>query len=162
MKKSDMESLTKARQDINTEYKKFAKAAGQLLEPLKKIDDKQVAALATFGYLTRAIHLANRPSLSIDSGTLKQFTDLVDQICPPLGEVSIAKDPCFEASVAYASALVSCRNDDPPRDEDECFEAWGNGAQAVMCAMQDIENMKGVIGGFLGGIRPPQPFPWPE
>ena len=162
MEKKDRESLDKARQMLANELNKLAKVSGSLLEPLKDLDELQIAALVTFGHLIRIIQLAGRPTMNIDEGILNRLNGIIDGICPPLGRVELSRDPCFDASVSYASALQKCRDEDPPRDEDECFEAWGPGAQSVMCTMRELEEMKGQLGDIFGRLRPPRPFPWPK
>jgi len=48
------------------------------------------------------------------------------------------------------------------REEDECFEAWGYGGQAVMCTMKELEEMKRQFKNIFGRLKPPRPFPWPK
>jgi hypothetical protein len=65
----------------------------------------------------------------------------------------------LDASFEYAKALQKCKEDD--RDEEECPEAWGPGAEATMCLMGELEGMKQEIGDILGRQIPPKPIPWP-
>ncbi len=162
MEKKSGVSLDTARQELANELDKLVKVSRNLLEPLRKLHESQIAALVTFGHLMRIVQLAGRPSANIDEGTLDRLNGVIDEICPPLGRAGITKDPCFDASITYVSALKKCQEEDPPRDEDECFEAWGSGAQAVMCTMKALEEMKGQIGDILGRLKPPIPFPWPK
>lgn len=162
MEKTDRQELENAREKLANELDEFVKASRNLLEPLKELNETQIAALVTLGFSIRVILLAGRPTANIDQGILAGFKEVVDEICPPLGKVAISKDPCFDATVSYVSALKKCKDEDPPRDEDECFEAWGPGAQAVMCTMKELEEMKGQLADIFGRLKPPRPFPWPK
>ncbi len=162
MEKKNRVSLDTARQELANELDKLVKVSRNLLEPLKNLDESQIAALVTFDHLMRIVQLAGRPAANIDEEILNRLNGVINEICPPLARVGIIKDPCFEASISYVSALKKCREEDPPRDEDECFEAWGPGTQAVMCTMRELEEMKGQIGDILGRLKPPSPFPWPK
>ena len=160
MEKKDKQPLKNARQLLSNELHKFVKASGNLLEPLKELNDTQVAALVTLGFSIRIIMLAGRAATNLHKDILRDFKEVVDEICPPLGKVAIDQDPCFESTVSYVSALKSCEDEDPPRDEEECFEAWGPGAQAVMCIMKELEDMRAQLGDLFGRLKPPRPFPW--
>jgi hypothetical protein len=107
----------------------------------------------------QGIFLAKRPATRLNEDILNKFKAEIDGICPPLGDVAISKDPCFEASVGYATALAKCEQEG--HDEDECPEAWGYGGAAVMCTMQKIEDMMGRIREILERQVPPKPIPWP-
>jgi hypothetical protein len=155
-------SLDTARQELTNELDKLVKSSRNLLEPLRKLDELQIAALVMFGYLMRIIQLAGRPAANIDEGILNRLNGVIDEICPPLGRVVISKDPCFDASTSYVAALKKCRGEDPPRSEDECFEAWGPGARAVMCTMRELEEMKGQMGDIGGRLKPPGPISLPK
>jgi len=160
MGKKSKQELENARKKLANELDKFVKASRNLLEPLKGLNDTQIAALVTLGYSMRVIMLAGRPTAKVDKVILSRFKEVVDEVCPPLGNVAISKDPCFEATVSYLSALKKCEDDG--RDEDECFEAWGPGGQAVMCTMKELENMRGQLADIFGRLKPPRPFPWPK
>jgi hypothetical protein len=152
--------LEEARQQLARELDSLVKASGDLLEPLKGLDESQIAAVVTLGFAMRVVMLAGRPAAKIDRGILTQLEETIYEVCPPLGSISISRDPCLEASIQYAQALKECQ--DEGRDEDNCPEAWGYGGQTVMCAMKEVEEMKRQIEDILGGMEPPRPFPWPE
>jgi hypothetical protein len=162
MERNDRKELENARQKLANELDKLVKVSENLLAPLKAVNENQMAALVMLGFSVRLILLAGRPTANLDQRILEDFKVVIDDICPPLGEVAISKDPCFETSISYASALQQCQNEDPPRDEDECFEAWGPGAQAVMCTMRELEEMRGRLEDIFGRLKPPRPFPWPK
>lgn len=159
MEKGDMNKLQEAREAIAESVDQLIKATPQLLKPLEDLSPMQKDAVAILGMLIQSIALAKRPHTKISESDLNVFKEEVDGICPPLGAFTISEDPCFSATVDYLSALMKC--EDEGRDEEECFEAFGPGAQAVMCAMEKIEEMKHEIGGLLGRQDPPGPIPWP-
>jgi len=160
MEKGRKKELEDARKKLANELDKFVKVSRNLLEPLKELNEYQIAALVTLGYSMRVIMLAGRPATKIPEGILARFKEVVDEVCPPLGKLVIPKDPCFEATVSYLSALAKC--DAEGRTEDECWEAWGPGFQAVTCIMEELEEMRGKLADIFGRLKPPRPFPWPK
>ena len=159
MKKGDREQLVSARKALAESLDQVVAAVGDFLAPLRKLTGEQRDAVVMLGLLMQSINLAKRPPAMTSQQVLTQFKEEIDKVCPPLGEVVISKDPCFEASVAYVSALTKC--EDEGKSEAECFDSWGPGAQSVMCAMQAIDDLKTEIGEILGRQSPPRPSPWP-
>ena len=159
MEKERKQELFEARKSLEKILGQVVGATGKLLEPLRKLSDEQRDAVVILGLIMRGIVLAKRPTTKMSEDILIQLKEEVDGICPPLGGVAISKDPCFEASVSYVSALKEC--EDEGRDEDECPDAWGPGYAAVMCTMKMIEEMKREIGTLLNRQKPPKPIPWP-
>ncbi|MFW9855004.1 MAG: hypothetical protein ACFFFG_08075 [Candidatus Thorarchaeota archaeon] len=162
MEKTTRQELKQARQKLANELDEFVKASRSLLEPLKELNETQIAAIVTLGYSMRVIFLAGRPTANLSQEILTDFKEVIDETCPPLGKVSLAKDPCLEATISYVAALAKCEAEDPPRSEEECFEAWGAGAEAVMCTMKELEEMKERLADIFGRLRPPRPIPWPK
>lgn len=150
------------RESLKKEISGMVKATKELTGPLKTLDKDQIAAV-TFLVLERDILMrASRKSAGLDEDLILSFKAAVESICPdfePILELSRFKDPCMEHEVAYVSALAKCEKDG--RDEDECHEAWGPGAAAVLCTMKQIEDMKGHMIDIWEGFRGPRPFPWP-
>ena len=159
MEKERRQELFEARKSLEKILSQVAGATGKLLETLKELSDEQRDAVVILGMITQGIALAKRPQTNMSENILIQLKEEIDGICPPLGKLAISKDPCFEATVSYVSALKKC--EDEGRDEDECYDAWGPGYAAVMCTMKMIEEMKREIGTLLNGQRPPKPIPWP-
>jgi hypothetical protein len=159
MERTDREKLLDARKSLERSAAQVIGATGKLLEPLKDLTDAQQNAVVMLGRLIQGVALLKRPSVKMKEEILVQFRDELDEICPPLGKMAISKDPCFEATVAYASALVKCEAQGV--GEDDCLEAWGPLSQAVRCAMRAIEEMKAEFETMLGGQYPPRPIPWP-
>lgn len=159
METRDKEGLLGARRSLEKSLTQLVGVASSLLEPLTDLNDEQRDAVVMLGLLMQGITLAERPPARMSEDILARFKEELDAICPPLGKVAISEDPCFEATVSYASALKKC--EDEGRREEECFEAWGSGAQAVICTMKIIEEIKAEIGTLLGRQKPPKPIPWP-
>ena len=160
MPKKDVKRLKIAREKLAKQLNGLIKASEKLLEPLKDLDEEQTAALVALVYSTRLIMFAGRPAAKLDKRILARFKRAVDEICPPLGTISVSRDPCFEASVQYVQALKKC--EDEGRSEEECFEAGRYGAQAVGCTMEELEEMRGKLRDMFGRIKPPRPLPWPK
>jgi len=159
MEKEGRQKLLEARKSLEKNLNQVIGATSKLLEPLKGLSDEQRDAVVMLGLLVDVIALAKRPTARLSEGILMQFKEQVDGICPPLGKVAISKDPCFESTVSYLTALKKC--DDEGKSEDECPEAWGPGGAAVMCTMEKIETAKREIEVLLGRQVPPKPIPWP-
>ena len=140
MEKEGRQKLLEARKSLEKNLSQVVGATSKLLEPLKGLSDEQRDAVVMLGLLVDVIALAKRPTTRLSEGVLMQFKEQVDGICPPLGEVTISKDPCFESTVSYLTALKKC--DDEGKSEDECPDAWGPGGAAVMCTMEKIETVK--------------------
>lgn len=160
MEKGRKKELEDARKKLASELDKFMQVSRNLLEPLKELNEYQIAALVTLAYSMRVIMLARRPATKIPEGILARFKEVVDEYCPPLRELAISKDPCLEATLSYIEALKKCQ--DEGLTEDDCPDAWEHGGRAVMCTMKELEEMKGKLGDIFGGLKPPRPLPWPE
>ncbi len=160
MEKEGRQELLEARKSLEKNLNQVVDATSQLLEPLKGLSDEQRDAVVILGLMMQAIALAKRPPAKMSEDILVQFKEKIDEICPPLGKVAITKDPCFESTVSYLSALKKCQ--DEGLNEEECPDAWGYGGAAVMCAMKMVEEMKIEIGAMLGKQKPPKPIPWPD
>jgi len=159
MKGNESERILGARESLEKSVGQIVAATSKLLEPLKELNDEQKDAVVTLGLLIQGITFAKRPPVMMSEDILIQFQEELNEICPPLGEITIAKEPCFEATVSYASAMQKC--EDEGKSEEECPEAWGAGYQSIMCAMKKIEEIKDDIRNILDGQRPPKPIPWP-
>ncbi len=159
MEKEGRQELLDARKSLEESLNQVVGATSKLLEPLKGLSDEQRDAVVMLGLMMQGVALAKRPPAKMSEDILVQFKEELDGICPPLGKVAISKDPCFEATVSYLSALKKC--EDEGRNEDECPDAWGPGGMAVMCTMKMLEEMKTEIGALLRRQKPPKPIPWP-
>lgn len=153
--------LKEARSSLNKELKQLAKASGELLEPLKKLDDSQIASLAAFGQILNVLGTSRQHGLGLDKASLKSLTQSLIEICPPMQEFELSRGGCLDAEIAYVSALSRCRDEDPPKTEEECPEAWGYGGQAAMCHLDQLIEMKRNLGELWNRQKPPRPFPWP-
>lgn|GEM_PF-2311399 len=161
MGKEERASLDTARRELANELGKLEKVSRDLLEPLKTLDERQVVALVALVHFIRIVQLAGRPAAKIDEAVLTRLDGMIGEIRPPLGKAQITKDPCLEATASYLSALQECREEDPPKDEDECPDAWGPAGQSLTCTMEALEEMKGQLIDMIGRLEPPGPIPWP-
>lgn len=155
MEKYNREELEEARKKLAEDFDEIVKSSSTMLESLKELNDNQIAAVATFGFLMRFTTIARRPALKIEESILSHFEKVIDDLCPPLKEISTSRDPCFEASIQYAIALQKCK-DENNWNEDQCHDAWGYGAQAVMCTMKELQDMKGWSSDIFGRLEPPK------
>ena len=153
--KESWEKLETARKELAQKLDKAVGAMGQLLGPLKGLDDDQKAAVVALVRLTRTAMLAERPAAKVDKGILQRFEGAIYQYCPDLKVLPSMGDPCFEATLEYLKALKSCKDEEEPRDEDECWEAHGPGGAATECAMKELEE---AFPGILGEDPFPQPI----
>lgn len=160
LEKKNKQELENARKKLAIEIDNYVKALGNLLKPLKDLNESQIAALIALGFSIRIIMLVRRPTTRIDEMIFKRFKEVIDDICPPLGKVTISKDPCFDATVSYLSSLKQCQHEG--RDEDKCFEAWEPGAQALNCTMKELDRMKKQLLDIFERLNPPIPFQWPK
>lgn len=156
MDRKDYEHLLSDRRRFAEELRQLADASGELLAPLRSLTEQQTAAVAILGYLWQIIALAKRPQFAIDEGILRQFQKEFIAICPPWEPDAISKDPCFDATIAYLSALMECEEDG--RTEAECPDSWGPMGATIVCAMGRIQELKTKIGDLL----PDWDSPWPD
>ena len=159
MEKEGRQKLLEARKSLEKNLSQVVGATSKLLAPLKELSEEQRDAVVMLGLLVDVMSLAKRPTARLSEGVMMQFKEQVDGICPPLGEVAIATDPCMDSTTSYLSALKKC--DDEGKSEDECPDSWGHGAAAVMCTMEKIETAKREIEVLLRRHEPPKPIPWP-
>jgi hypothetical protein len=159
MKRQDRERLLDAIESLEHSVSQVAEATSSLLEPLRDLDDEQRDAVVMLGLLLQSIAFIKRPPAMMREDLLVQFKEELNAVCPPLGDAALSMDPCISATVAYLTALKDCEDDG--KTEKDCPEAWGPGAQSVMCTMKMIEEMKSEIEIRLLGQRPPKPIPWP-
>ena len=162
MEKESIQKLDNGRKKLSANLSRFVDASKKLLKPLKSLDDAQISALFTLGYAMKIFMLIERPATKIDKALISRFKAIVDEICPPLGDIVTAKDPCFESTLAYVSALGKCEKEG--RSEDQCPEAWQYGAESVNCAIRELENMRKQLKDLMDGIEPWEswePFPLP-
>ena len=152
--------IERARTLFGKSLQQLASSSSELLKPLHTLNETQMVSVQILVHLIHVSLLAKRPQFATNPDTLKVLFRAFDDVCPGLGKDFVAsKDPCFDASVAYASALAKCEEDG--RDDDDCFETWGPAAESINCAMAEIEEMSGRITGLLKGLEPPWPIPWP-
>lgn len=148
-----------ARKKLREKLEPMIKATSYLLEPLKTLNEEQVAAVVTLSLLTQGVTGAARALPKSGKDVVASFKKELVGICPEL-QRGIRSDPCFDLEITYLSALKKC--EDEGRREDECWEAYGWEDALVHCYMKKLENSKGTIRDILSKLKPPKPTPWPE
>jgi hypothetical protein len=157
------EAIAQYRQ-IATEYDtlagRLAQSVPYLGAPLKTLNKQQQASVAALLILVRtaAEEQTLRPSSS--RGPLATIWAELPEICPPLRSASFSRGDCFDAELAYASAMASCQREGKSDDECELL-ASPEAAAALSCKMKTLEKLAGIIGALPGRVWPPRPFPWP-
>lgn len=147
----------------------YEEASGNLIQsldyikqPLGTLDREQRAAVAALVMMTRVA--AQQQSLGAKDSTLidKMWVEIPD-FCPPIPEVSMNLfGDCRDQEMAYATSMARCLEDGDKSEADCEKESYGDLTAAVMCRMQEIEALAGVIREIPGRDWPPSPIPWPE
>jgi len=148
-----------ARKELRKKLEPMIKATSYLLEPLKSLNEEQVAAAVTLSLLTQGVTGAARVLPKSGKDIVASFKKELVGVCLEFGRV-IRSDPCFDAEVAYVSALKKC--EDEGRSEGDCWEAHGQMGTLAQCGMKKLEKLKGIIEDIRGGLKPSKPTPWPE
>ena len=152
-------------QRVHEEMRRVVAASGVILEPLRTLNHEQQVAAVSLAFLVQGVAAYQVSQLAPDTAVVAGFRRVLVDVSPMFGRMG---DPvslvmaCMDESIAYASAMASCQADDPPRDEDECPEAWGPGAEVTQCMMEALQNLQGIINDLLGQLDPPGPMPFPE
>ncbi len=158
MDKEGMQELMDPRQSIDGMLYQVVSLARKIVEPLRDLNEEQRFSVAMLGILIQAVTLANRPSSRISADVLDRFKDQLDNICPSLGSAAISGDPCYEASVAYATAKQKCKDDNTPAVE--CFEAQKYEGILTKCLVNKLECTKREIGVLLARQTPAMTESW--
>ena len=157
-------SSFRKRQRVRDGVARLVKASGQLLEPLRGLNEEQVASSVILSVLTMGVMKARSSSVNLGDEPVRQLEVELGNISPGLSPVvDIERSFVFSSldeSVACATALARCDADG--RSEEECGEAWGPCSEESLCIMRALEGLRGRISEILGGLRPPRPFPGPE
>ena len=159
MEKEMRGKLEGFRDKLTKKINQWVNVIPNLLEPLKDLKENQMAAVVALGFLTRWFMVANAPAVKLGADIVARFKTEIDTVCPDFSKV-LTRDPCFEAEIEYATAMSKCKEEG--RDEDECHEAWGPGARAVQCTMEELEILGQKIKDIYRRLTPPRPIPWPE
>ncbi len=63
---------------------------------------------------------------------------------------------CLDASVAYASAMARCQEDNPDKTEDQCHQENSSAAAAeVACVVRQLDDLQALLDGLVAS--PPEP-----
>ncbi|MCW4048417.1 MAG: hypothetical protein NWE89_01640 [Candidatus Bathyarchaeota archaeon] len=162
IKQGDKRKLRELRVSLSKEIKAMVSATEAMVKPLKTLDKRQIAAVNLFILERDALMGALMEAGKLDAGLVREFSNAVVSICPDLEPVVVGSrfaDPCMDHHVAYATAMARCEEDG--KSEDECDDAIGPGAAAVMCEMDQLLEIKRVMEDLWIKIPEPRPFPWP-
>jgi len=164
MEKEGKEKLAEARKKVKGQLEQLVEATGYLLEPLKKLNEEQIAAVVTLGYLVQGVKLAKYSAAKLGEEIVVRFEKELSKISPslsPLARDSLITDrPCFSSELAYAEAMAKCEKEG--KDEAHCYDAQAAMSGMASCMMKHLLQIKGRIVDILGRLKPPRPKPWPE
>jgi hypothetical protein len=165
MSKEELRKVEQEREKLSLTLQTILESSRYLLKPLESLTPQQKSCIALLLRLDAVARLARRPEYHTDDSYFRAYYAALDGMLPASSKARSGGDPCLEYSIAYASALASCGEDQRPtgpgpRDEDECFEAWGPMAQSIACTMAQLEGLKHDIGDLFQHLTPPIPPPW--
>ena len=152
-------------QRIHDEMGRIVAATGVILEPLRTMNQEQQTAVVSLALLVQGVDAYQVSRLAPDTAIVADFHRALVGVSPLFARV---RDPvsvaiaCMDEHIAYVSALASCESEDPPRQEDECHEAWGPGARLAHCLWPALQDLEATINGLIGQLDPPRPQPFPE
>jgi cell division protein ZapA (FtsZ GTPase activity inhibitor) len=154
-------SFTKAKAEYDALAKQMVQSVAYMGEPLKSLNDEQLAAVAALLVMTRLAAQSEGIEALASADLSEGFWVEVPEICPPMPSAIQRKlGGCLDEELAYAMSMAGCLADG--KSEDECErDAAGEAAAAAMCRMRQVEEMRRIIGRIPGRQWPPGPFPWP-
>ncbi len=154
------ESLSKAKAEYEALAKRTAQSVAYIGEPLKNLTDEQLASVAALLVMARVAAQSEGIDAKVGASFSKGFWVEVPEFCPPMPKgIERQLKGCGAKELAYAVAMSKCLEE---KDESWCErENAGKLSAAVMCTMEQIEKMKGIIQAIGGRRWPPGPFPWP-
>lgn len=131
-----------------------------LKQPLSTLNSEQRASVAALLLMTRVAAQQQAPG-EIGTAFIDQMWTEIPDYCPPLPENTLSRfGDCRDQELAYGTSMARCLEED--KTEAECEkESSGDLAAAVMCRMQEIDELSGIIGEIPGRDWPPSPIPWP-
>jgi hypothetical protein len=170
--------LMKVKAEYDSLAKKMVESVTYIGEPLKGLNEEQLASVAALLVMTR-VATQNEGIKAITSTTLSErFWVEVLEICPPTPKDIGSKLPgCLGLELESSESMATCMNSKCREYESEpekCDELkWkyericekenaGKLTEAVQCRMEEIEKMRGILQRISGRKLPPGPFPWPE
>ena len=150
-----------AQERANADIELYVQASENLLVGIEELSERQRnsigALLAIDRVLTRYDILGARTEEGMFEryrGQLVAFSPGLAEFRPPL----VPLDACMDSHVAYAMAVQSCENEDPPRGEDECFESWGPSSDVTQCMLRELKDVEERLLGFGDRFMEPLPF----
>ncbi len=162
--KKEYQQLQEARQRVRDDVARLIKATGQLLEPLRDLNEEQVASSVILSLLAMGVMKARSSSVNLGDEAVRQLEAELENISPGLSlVVDIERSlmfACLDETIACAVALAQCEADGI--SEEECIESWGPCSREFLCIWGALKGLRVSISEILGGLKPPRPSPWPE
>lgn len=148
---------------LDKNLRQMALATRQIVGPLKALTAEEMASVVSLIMVSNNLAAARAGGIEFEKEIGEIFVAELVAISPELGRAVAPGSyggACWDQSVAYVSALVSCEDDG--RSEEECWEASGPLGALMACQMQEMAKLKEEIKDIWGGFDPPQPDPWPD
>lgn len=142
------------------EIETYVRASANLLKGIGDLDDSERAAVGALLAVDRAILNYEMLGVRTDERLIVRYHGQLEEFSPVYPEVGrpLIIDACLDAHISYASALARCENENPPRSEDECHEAWGPGGDAAICMMRALDDLEGMLLRMSERFPVPPPF----
>ena len=161
---SEVKSIRKTFEDRDAAVRSLLSITADMVKRLQSLpdDDKQavVATVALSQIVAAYAHSRTRPDETIVAGFYEAFGALSPGISGRIDSRSIVF-ACLDESIAYASAMARCLEDDN-KSEVQCDKESASAASAeLLCMMGQIEALKGVLGNIFEFKFPPGPQPRP-
>ncbi len=156
------EEYFRAKKELWNKMEALVDATGTIAKPLVGLSEEQVSAVVALNLVSQVLVRARMSKLAFEEDPMVLLRDRLGAVDPGLArmagaDVTSPMMQCMAESIACASALAECEDDD--RRDDECPESWGPCAAEIYCVMGVIEDMKGLVfelvGGPVPGPRPP-------
>lgn len=146
-----------AQDTTNVEIETYVRASANLLKGIEDFDDSERAAVGALLAVDRAILNYEMLGVRPDERLIVRYHGQLEEFSPVYPEIGrpLIIGTCLDAHISYVSALARCQNEEKPRSEDECHEAWGPGGDAAICMMRALDDLEGKL------LRVSERFPVP-
>lgn len=147
---------------LDKNLRQMALATKQIVAPLKALTAEEMVSVVSLIMVSNNLAAARAGGIEFEKEIREIFARELEAISPGLGKAILPgsyRGGCWDQSIAYVSALVSCEEDG--RSEAECWEAYGLSEALMACEMKEMAKLKEEIKDLWGGLKPPKPDPWP-
>ena len=139
-----MKDLQDKKQNLEKELNYIVDLTSHLKKSLSQLDENQIAAVSILLWQIQIVSQGSRVLGKQGNMIMTRFNSELDKICPDPPKVELTGDPCFDASVAYVSAVQKCENEGT--EEEKCYDAHGYMGTLMDCAMAKVEDLQGILG----------------